>query len=137
VVEVAHTWELAAADLRSIRALLDGAFDGRFDDADWDHTLLRADRRGRDHGAAVMERLEHVIARAYELGALAAADDVAAFYARRGWRAWSGPTAVLGPAATVRTPGEDGAVLVLPVPGGAAVDVALPIFCDWRDGDVW
>jgi aminoglycoside 2'-N-acetyltransferase I len=34
-----HTAELRPAELDAIRRLLDGAFGGRFTDADWDHTL--------------------------------------------------------------------------------------------------
>jgi aminoglycoside 2'-N-acetyltransferase I len=46
---------------------------------------VRADRRGRGHGAAMMDALETVVRGAYELGALGAADEAAAFYAARGW----------------------------------------------------
>jgi aminoglycoside 2'-N-acetyltransferase I len=39
VVRVAHTAELDAAALDAARALLDGAFEGDFDDHDWEHSL--------------------------------------------------------------------------------------------------
>ena len=42
---------------------------------------VRADRRGRGHGAAMMDALEKVVRGAYELGALGATDAAAAFYA--------------------------------------------------------
>ena len=51
---------------------------------------VRADRRGRGHGAAMMDALETVVQGAYELGALGAADEAAAFYAAGGWRLWRG-----------------------------------------------
>ena len=53
---------------------------------------VRVDRRGRGHGAAMMDALETVVRGAYELGALGAADEAAAFYAARGWMLWRGPS---------------------------------------------
>jgi aminoglycoside 2'-N-acetyltransferase I len=96
---------------------------------------VRADRRRRGIGGAMMDALEGVVREAYELGALGATDDGAAFYASRGWRPWRGPTSALTPSGIVRTPGEDGAVYVLPVDCELDLDGALT--CDWRDGDVW
>ncbi|MEZ7007714.1 GNAT family N-acetyltransferase [Streptomyces sp. AD55] len=64
-VRTAHTADLGPDDLRAVRALLDTAFDGDFDDADWDHTLggvhaLVHDARGLvAHGAVVMRRVRH------------------------------------------------------------------------------
>ena len=96
---------------------------------------VRADRRGRGHGAALMAALERVIAGAYDLGALGATDEAAAFYVARGWRRWTGPTSALTPDGIVRTPDEDGGIHVLP--GAAALDPSGGLACDWRDGDVW
>ena len=96
---------------------------------------VRADRRGRGHGAALMAALEQVIAGAYDLGALGATDEAAAFYVARGWRRWTGPTSALTPDGIVRTPDEDGGIHVLP--GAAALDPSGGLTCDWRDGDVW
>jgi GNAT superfamily N-acetyltransferase len=56
---------------------------------------VRADRRGRGHGAGLMAALERVIAGAYDLGALGATDAAADFYVARGWRRWTGPTCAL------------------------------------------
>ena len=42
---------------------------------------VRADRRGRGHGAAMMDALEQVVRGAYQLGALRASDAAEAFYA--------------------------------------------------------
>jgi aminoglycoside 2'-N-acetyltransferase I len=174
-VELLHTAHVPARTLAAARALLDDAFDGDFDDADWDHALGglhalawddgdlvghgavvqrrllhggRALRTGyveavavapahRRSGVAstVMARLEDVVGGAYDLGALGATDDGAALYAARGWRRWRGPTSVLGPRGTVRTPDDDGAVLVLP--GAVPLDLDGTLTCDWRDGDVW
>jgi aminoglycoside 2'-N-acetyltransferase I len=96
---------------------------------------VRADRRGRGHGAAVMAALERVIRAAYDLGALGATDMAADLYVARGWRVWEGPLSALTPAGVVRTAEEEGAVYVLPV--SAALDVTGALVCDWRDGDVW
>src|SRR5919206_2675388 len=46
---------------------------------------VRADRRRRGHGAAMMAALETLIGRAYALGALGATDEGAAMYTARGW----------------------------------------------------
>ncbi|MBT2673894.1 GNAT family N-acetyltransferase [Streptomyces sp. ISL-14] len=62
----AHTADLTAAELRAIRALLDGAFDGDFSDEDFEHGLggmhaLVQDGAGRlvAHGSVIMRRVRH------------------------------------------------------------------------------
>ena len=96
---------------------------------------VRADRRRRGHGAAVMGVLEALIRGGYEVGALGSTDEAAAFYAARGWVRWEGPTSALTPDGVRRTPGDDGGVYVLPA--AAPLDPAGELTCDWRDGDVW
>jgi aminoglycoside 2'-N-acetyltransferase I len=96
---------------------------------------VRADRRRRGHASAMMEALERVVRGAYDLGALAATDQAAHFYAARGWELWRGPTSALTPAGVVRTAREDGSVHVLRV--SAPLDLSGELTCDWRDGDVW
>jgi len=96
---------------------------------------VRADRRRRGHGGAVMAELERVITAAYELGALGATDEAAAFYADRGWQRWTGTASVLAPGGIERTASEEGGVYVLPVRAKLTPDGDLA--CDWRDGDVW
>lgn len=96
---------------------------------------VRADRRGRGVGAAVMEPLEHVIRQAYDLGALGSTDMAAGFYAARGWQLWQGPSSALTPRGIERTPDDDGGVYVLPV--SVELDLGAEITADWRDGDVW
>lgn len=96
---------------------------------------VRADRRRRGHGAAMMEALERVIRGAYEIGALGASDEGEALYAARGWRRWEGPTFALTPAGVTRTEEDDGGVYVLAV--GPPLDLAGELTCDWREGDVW
>jgi aminoglycoside 2'-N-acetyltransferase I len=96
---------------------------------------VRADRRRRGYGAALMRTLERIVRGAYELGALGATDVGAAFYTALDWEVWRGPTAALTPAGVVRTPDDDGAIYVLRVAEG--VDVGGELICDWRDGDLW
>lgn len=96
---------------------------------------VRADRRGRGHGAALMAALERVLRAAYDVGALSATDAGADFYARRGWQLWRGPSSALTPAGTLPTPEEDGSIYVFPA--GAQLDVTGELTCDWRDGDLW
>jgi aminoglycoside 2'-N-acetyltransferase I len=96
---------------------------------------VRADRRGRGHGAAVMAALERVIHGAYDLGALGSTDAALGFYAARGWRTWAGPLGALTPDGVVPTPDEQGAILVLPA--GVPLDLDGALTCDWRDGAVW
>jgi aminoglycoside 2'-N-acetyltransferase I len=176
-LRVVHTASLRAAELAQIRGLLDRAFAGRFDDADWDHALgglhvmvaeqervvahaavvqrhlvhddrpirtgyveavaVDVDRRGRGHAAAVMGESERIIRSAYDLGALSASGGVEAFYLSRGWLAWQGPTFVMTPAGTTRTPHDDDSTFVLPVSRTRPVRVTGTLVCDWRDGDVW
>ncbi len=96
---------------------------------------VRADRRRRGHGGAMMEALERVIRGAYELGALGASDEGAALYAARGWRHWQGATWGLTPTGPVRTAEEDGDVFVMEV--SAPLELTGDLTCDWRDGDLW
>ena len=96
---------------------------------------VRADRRRRRVGTAVMVPLERVIRRAYDLGALGATDDGAAFYAALGWRQWQGTTWALTPDGITRTENEDGGIYVLPTT--TPLDLTAELVCDWRDGDPW
>ncbi|MEU4204581.1 GNAT family N-acetyltransferase [Streptomyces sp. NPDC045470] len=96
---------------------------------------VRADRRGRGHGAAMMTALERVVRTAYDLGALSASEGAADFYASRGWHLWQGPSAVLSPTGLRPTKEEDGAIHVLRT--GVPLDLTGQLVCDWRSGDVW
>jgi aminoglycoside 2'-N-acetyltransferase I len=96
---------------------------------------VRTDRRRQGHGATLMDALERVVRGAYDLGALGATDEAAAFYASRGWQMWRGPTSALTPDGIVRTPDEDDCIFVLPV--AVKLDLSGELTCDWRDGDAW
>jgi aminoglycoside 2'-N-acetyltransferase I len=62
-VRLAHTAELDAATLTAVRAMLDAAFEGDFDDDDWEHSLggmhalVREDGDVIAHASVVQRRL--------------------------------------------------------------------------------
>jgi aminoglycoside 2'-N-acetyltransferase I len=96
---------------------------------------VRADRRRRGHGDAMMSVLERMVRSAYQLGALGASPDGAPLYAARGWQLWLGPSSALTPAGIRRTADRDGWIYVLPA--AVPVDVTGEIVCDWRPGGLW
>lgn len=83
----------------------------------------------------MMDALELVTRRAYDLGALGATDEAARFYAARGWELWRGHSSALTPGGIRPTMEDDGCIYVLPL--DAPLDLAGDLTCDWRDGDVW
>ena len=91
--------------------------------------------QGRGHGSALMEEVDAHIDRTFQLGALGTG--AFAFYERLGWVRWQGPTFVRTPSGLVRTPQEDGYVLVRFTPTTPALHLTAPISCDWRRGDPW
>ncbi|MEV0125172.1 GNAT family N-acetyltransferase [Streptomyces sp. NPDC050703] len=93
---------------------------------------VRPDRRRQGLGGRVMGALEHVIDRAYDLGALSASDEGARLYLGRGWAEWKGAVGTLGPRGPVVLPDEEPPLL-----WGADLDPAHGLFIDWRDGDVY
>ena len=176
VIRTAPTADLSAAELRRLRAFLDVAFLGNFDDDHWSHALggvhvlatvdgelaghasvvgrdmiageqtlrtgyLEAVGTGEAHrrrgvASAVMETAERLVTGGFELGALAASEDGARLYRRRGWLPWRGPLAGLTPAGIVDTPDEQ--VFVLPTPATpAGLDPESRLVCGWRRGELW
>ncbi|MET0389378.1 MAG: GNAT family N-acetyltransferase [Polyangiales bacterium] len=98
--------------------------------------VLEAQQR-RGIGTRLMLELERVIAAAYDLGALSASEEGVALYVRRGWLPWRGPTAVILPTGTERTPDEDGGIYVFSHARGPRLDLDAELACDYRRGDVW
>lgn len=96
---------------------------------------VRADRRRRGYGAAMMDVLERVILGAYELGALGSTDAGGPFYAARGWRRWRGRSWALTPTGTVRTEDADDCIYILEV--AVKLDLSGELTCDWREGELW
>lgn len=95
----------------------------------------RPSHRGRGFGSAVMRGVNEYIDRGFRLGALGTG--AIPFYEALGWRVWRGPTYVRTDPGPVRTPDEDGFVLVRLTPTSPELDLSGPISCDWRPGDVW
>ena len=91
--------------------------------------------QGAGHGTAVMRRIGDEVEAVYELGALGTG--AFHFYERLGWERWLGPTAVRTPRGLERTPDDDGAMLVLRTSRTPPIDLAGPLTCEWRTGDVW
>jgi aminoglycoside 2'-N-acetyltransferase I len=95
----------------------------------------RPDAQHRGHGTRLMHRVNDHIRATYRLGALsAAAPD---FYARLGWEPWLGPTAVRTVEGEVRTPDDDGEIMILRTPSTPPLDRRAQLTCPWRSGDVW
>ena len=87
------------------------------------------------YATTVMHEVGTHIDRTHELGALNTG--VPGFYTPLGWSVWQGPTFVRTDAGLVRTPEEDGAVMVRRTPTSPPLDLTAPISCEWRAGDVW
>jgi aminoglycoside 2'-N-acetyltransferase I len=95
----------------------------------------RPELQGRGYGSRVMTEINDTIRNGFELGALSTGTPD--FYGRLGWKPWRGPTAVRTEGGLVRTPDDDGGIMVLLTPASPELDLAAPISCPWRDGDVW
>jgi aminoglycoside 2'-N-acetyltransferase I len=93
------------------------------------------DCHGEGLGTMVMREIGAIIERDFELGALGTGSHH--FYERLGWRTWQGPAFVRRSDGDRRTPDEDGYIMVLRTSRTPAIDLAAPISCDWRPGDVW
>jgi len=93
------------------------------------------DRQGAGFGTLVMREVTAYIADTFELGALGTGRH--RFYERLGWQPWRGPSSVRSAGGERRTPDDDGYILVLLTAASAGLDMAAPISCDWRPGDVW
>ena len=91
--------------------------------------------QGRGLGTIVMRDVTAYVRDEYELGALGTG--VHRFYERLGWETWRGPSAVRTVEGLVRTPDDDGYIMVLRTRTSPALDPVSPISCEWRPGDVW
>ena len=106
------------------RALRAGYVEGLAVHPDW---------RRQGVAGRVMARLEPIIRRAYDLGALAASAQALRLYEGRGWVRWRGPLSTLAPTGVLPTPDE----VVHVLQGHVALDLDAELMCDWRNGDVW
>jgi aminoglycoside 2'-N-acetyltransferase I len=82
-----------------------------------------------------MTELERIIRAAYELGALGSTDEGLPFYLARSWEPWRAPSSALTLTGVVRTPDEEGYILVLQAIASPDLDGKLT--CDFRNGDGW
>jgi aminoglycoside 2'-N-acetyltransferase I len=83
----------------------------------------------------MMAALGQVVGRAYDVGALCASEEAAAFYAARGWKVCQGPSSALTPTGIQPTSEDDRCIYVLPL--SVRLDLGGGLTCDWRAGDVW
>ncbi|PZR63998.1 MAG: aminoglycoside 2'-N-acetyltransferase [Chloroflexi bacterium] len=92
-------------------------------------------RQATGFGSSVMAEVTAHIRDRFELGALGTGRH--RFYERLGWQKWAGPSFVRTAGGLRRTPDEDGYILVLATRSSRPLDLAAPISCEWRPGDVW
>jgi aminoglycoside 2'-N-acetyltransferase I len=92
-------------------------------------------RQGTGFGSQVMEDVTSYIRDTFELGALGTGRH--RFYERLGWITWTGPSSVRTVEGPRTTPDDDGYIMVLATPSSPPLDLAAPISCEWRPGDVW
>jgi aminoglycoside 2'-N-acetyltransferase I len=92
-------------------------------------------RQGARYGSRVMDAIDGHIRDRFELGALGTGRH--SFYERLGWERWQGPAFVRTPDGLVRTPDDEGYLLVLRTPSSPPFELTEPISCEWRPGDVW
>jgi aminoglycoside 2'-N-acetyltransferase I len=91
--------------------------------------------QGRRSGTRVMEAVNAHIGATYELGALGTGRHT--FYERLGWQTWQGPAYVRTTAGPLRTPEDEGSILVLRTRTSPPFELTEPISCEWRPGDAW
>jgi aminoglycoside 2'-N-acetyltransferase I len=71
----------------------------------------------------------------HDLGALSTGSP--SFYRRLGWERWRGPTFVRRGTERIRTPEDDGTIMVRRGGVSAGIPLTESITCDDRPGDVW
>jgi len=93
------------------------------------------DVQGSGLGTVVMHEVGRIIHDGYDLGTLGTGAH--RFYARLGWETWPGQAFVRMPGGPVRTPDEEGFIMILRTPATPTLDPGAAISCEWRPGDVW
>jgi aminoglycoside 2'-N-acetyltransferase I len=93
------------------------------------------EHQGAGYGTLVMTDVTAFIRERFQLGALGTGRHH--FYGRLGWTTWQGESFVRTADGTLRTPDEDGYILVLSTPSSPTLDMTASISCAWRPGDVW
>lgn len=90
------------------------------------------ERQGLGYGKLAMARVVAETA-AYDLRALSAA--VPDFYARLGWEAWRGPTAIRAEDGLLSTPDDE--IMILRTAQTPPLDLDATITAEWRAGELW
>jgi aminoglycoside 2'-N-acetyltransferase I len=92
-------------------------------------------RQGVGLGSIVMADVTEYIREGFDLGGLGTGRQ--SFYRRLGWQIWAGLSSVRTADGDQPTPDDDGFIMVLTTATTPPFDLAAPISCDWRPGDVW
>lgn len=103
---------------------------------------VHVDHRRGGVGGQLLEALEPIAGRAFDLGVLSATDVGMPFYRSRGWEPWRGTLHAFTPEGIIDQPEEEGSLLVFGVQGrvagqSVALDLDAELTCDWRNGDLW
>ena len=133
-----HVWVADSDRVLSHGALVDRTLIGagtRLNVGYVEAVATAAAYRRQGYGSRVMKQIGELIHKRYPLGALSTGTH--AFYQALGWKRWRGPTFVDSPDGRVRTPGDDGDVMILRTPQSPRLDLDGEVVCDWRVGDVW
>jgi aminoglycoside 2'-N-acetyltransferase I len=94
--------------------------------------------QNRGYASAVMRRIAAEIATdatGYDLAALSPFS--IDWYARLDWEQWTGPLSIRTAQGLLRTPDEDGHVMILRLPKTPPLDLAAPLSAEWRVGELW
>lgn len=94
--------------------------------------------QNRGYASAVMRRIAAELAAddvGFELAALSPFS--IEWYARLGWEQWTGPLSIRTATGLVRTPEEDGQVMILRLPHTPPLDRTAPLSAEWRQGELW
>jgi aminoglycoside 2'-N-acetyltransferase I len=82
-----------------------------------------------------MSEIGQIIEETHELGVLSTGRPL--FYQRLGWEMWEGPTWVRTPIGSVRTPDDDGGIMILRTSKTGDLLPGAAIACEERRGDDW
>jgi aminoglycoside 2'-N-acetyltransferase I len=93
------------------------------------------DRERAGFGSVVIEAVTSFIGGSFELGVLGTGRHH--FYERFAWETWAGPAFVRTSDGPLRTPDDEGYLMVLRTPTSPRFELTEPISCEWRPGDVW
>lgn len=91
--------------------------------------------QGRGFRSLVMEAVTDHVRESFDLGALGTGR--LSFHQRLGWEAWTGPAYVRDPGGLIRTPEDEGYILVLRTRSSPSFDGTEPLSCLSRVGEPW